>query len=104
MLRIRRLAGRGIVQANPGATARATAHLSDDTAPIGTFSPALTAEFLKPLLSSSRDGYWHFEMVHRTVVERRYECSRCHSPELPFAPVVTRQQRAAQTELCVNCH
>ena len=73
-------------------------------APTGNWNPALTAEFLKPMLSSSRDGYWHFEMVHRTVVERRYACARCHSPELPFAPVVTPQQRAAQTDVCVNCH
>jgi predicted CXXCH cytochrome family protein len=64
----------------------------------------LTAEFLKPLLARPRDGYWHFEMVHKTVVERRYECTRCHSAQLPFAPLVTRQQRSAQTEVCVNCH
>jgi len=99
-----RLAGRGIVQAGSGGTARAVVRPNETTASTGTFSPTLTAEFLKPMLSSSRDGYWHFEMVHRTVVERRYECARCHSPELPFAPLVTRQQRAAQTELCVNCH
>ncbi len=66
--------------------------------------PALTAADLKPMLSSSRDGYWHFEKVHGIVVDRGYECMRCHSPALPFAPVVTRDQRASQTELCINCH
>jgi hypothetical protein len=72
--------------------------------PQGNWNPTLTAEFLKPLLARPRDGYWHFEMVHKTVVERRYECGRCHSAQLPFASVVTRQQRAAQTDVCVNCH
>jgi succinate dehydrogenase/fumarate reductase flavoprotein subunit len=100
-----RLAGRGIAQARAsGGMVSAAVRTNETSAPTGTFSPTLTAEFLKPMLSSSRDGYWHFEMVHRTVVERRYECARCHSPELPFAPVVTHQQRAVQTEVCVNCH
>ncbi len=65
---------------------------------------SLSAETLKPLLSSSRNGYWHFEMVHKTVVEREYACTRCHSAALPPAPLVTRAQRAAQTGLCTNCH
>jgi succinate dehydrogenase/fumarate reductase flavoprotein subunit len=103
-----RLAGRAVAQAGAaGSTASAASaltHPNETPAATGTWNPTLTAESLKPMLSSSRDGYWHFEMVHRTVVERRYECARCHSPELPFAPVVTRQQRAAQTEVCVNCH
>jgi predicted oxidoreductase len=101
-----RLAGRAIVQARTatGGLASSVARLSESPTAPGSWTPTLTAEFLKPLLATPRNGYWHFEMVHKTVVERRYECTRCHSPELPFAPVVTRQQRAAQTELCVNCH
>jgi predicted CXXCH cytochrome family protein len=70
----------------------------------GNWNTTLTAEYLKPLLSSPRAGFWHFEQVHKTVVERGYECTRCHSPQLPFAPLSTRQQRVAQIELCVNCH
>jgi predicted oxidoreductase len=99
-----RLAGRSIAQAHGAAAPAARSAAAPETAPPGPWSPTLTAEFLKPLLSSPRDGYWHFEKVHATVIERDYECTRCHSPELPFAPVVTRQQRAAQVELCVNCH
>ena len=100
-----RLAGRSIAQAHDaaGAVAARTAGVSEPAAP-GAWNPGLTAESLKPMLSSPRDGYWHFEKVHATVVERAYECTRCHSPQLPFAPVVTRQQRTAQIELCVNCH
>jgi predicted oxidoreductase len=108
-----RLAGRSIAQAHAAANATPTpARTAPEPAPQRTFNPALTAEFLKPLLPSARSGpsatlragYWHFEQVHATVVERAYECTRCHSPELPFAPVVTRQQHEAQIELCVNCH
>ena len=72
--------------------------------PSAAMLPQLTAADLKPMLSSSRDGYWHFEKVHGIVVDRGYACTRCHSSNLPFAPVVTREQRASQTELCVNCH
>lgn len=101
-----RLAGRSLAQAHgsENGTALPPRPPDEQAVPQGTWNPTLTAEFLKPLLATSRDGYWHFEMVHKTVVERRYECTRCHSAELPFAPVVTRPQRAAQTEVCVNCH
>jgi predicted oxidoreductase len=101
-----RLAGRSVAQARAaaGGATDTGSQPSEPAAPAGNWNPTLTAESLTPMLSTSRDGYWHFEMVHKTVVERRYECARCHSPELPFAPVATRQQRAAQTELCVNCH
>jgi predicted oxidoreductase len=100
-----RLAGRSIAQAHAAAAASVVrAAPAPEPGPQAMFNPALTAEFLKPLLSSPREGFWHFERVHATVVERGYECTRCHSPQLPFAPVVTRQQRSAQIELCVNCH
>ena len=99
-----RLAGRSIAQAQSGANSAARRLTEPEAAPPPAWNPSLNTEFLKPMLSSPRDGYWHFEQVHKTVVERGYECARCHSPQLPFAPVVTRQQRAAQTELCVNCH
>jgi hypothetical protein len=56
----------------------------------------MSLDSLKPLLSTSRQGYWHFEVSHKTVVERGYECARCHSADLPFAPVTTRDTRAAE--------
>ena len=99
-----RLAGRSIARAGAAANAAARGPAEPEAAPQPAWNPSLNAEFLKPMLSSPREGYWHFEQVHTTVVERGYECTRCHSPQLPFAPVITRQQRAAQVELCVNCH
>jgi succinate dehydrogenase/fumarate reductase flavoprotein subunit len=96
-----RLAGQAVAVA-VGRARRAPAH--EPAAPRGAFNPAATADMLTPLLARPRDGYWHFEKVHQTVVERRYACTMCHSTDLPFAPVVARQQREAQLQLCTNCH
>jgi hypothetical protein len=68
------------------------------------FSRFGTAADLQPLLAKSRDGYWHFEVSHKTVVERKYACTLCHSAQLPFAPITTRAQREAQIDVCINCH
>ena len=99
-----RLAGKAVADAVTAGRAPAAIAAAPEPAARGTFNAAATAEMLKPLLAKSRDGYWHFEKVHQTVVERRYECTMCHSETLPFAPVATRQQRAAQTQVCTNCH
>jgi hypothetical protein len=64
----------------------------------------LTAEDLQALLAAGREGYWHFRVSHEMVLERRYECTRCHSPEVPFAPVNNRASKLALAELCSNCH
>jgi flavocytochrome c len=68
------------------------------------FNPNATAADLQPLLAKPRQGYWHFEVSHKTVIERKYSCSLCHTAELPFAPVATRAQRNVQTQVCINCH
>jgi succinate dehydrogenase/fumarate reductase flavoprotein subunit len=70
----------------------------------GNWKPALSAADLAPMLAEFRDGYWHFRASHRLVVERGYECARCHSARLPFSPLIDRQSRLAQTEVCTNCH
>jgi uncharacterized protein len=66
--------------------------------------PSLGAAELESLLATSRDGYWHFETSHAMVLEREYECTLCHSPEVPFFPVNNRASKSAQIELCSNCH
>ena len=97
-----RLAGRAIVQA---VGARGRPEADPPPAPAAPGPPlATTAEQLRPLLATPRDGYWHFEMAHAIVLEREYACTRCHSPERPFNLPATRQERLAQTETCTNCH
>jgi predicted oxidoreductase len=101
-----RLAGRTVareVGRRPG-PASSTAAASIQASALSGANVAMSLDSLKPLLSTSRQGYWHFEVSHKTVVERGYECARCHSAELPFAPVTTRAQRNAQTMICTNCH
>jgi predicted oxidoreductase len=69
-----------------------------------SFTSGLSATDLRALLAASRDGYWHFEMAHGIVLERGYDCSRCHSAELPFVTSNNRETRLAQTAICTECH
>jgi predicted oxidoreductase len=69
-----------------------------------SWSASLTAADLRALLTTERDGYWHFQMSHAMVLERGYECARCHSAQVPFAAVNNRASKLAQTEVCTNCH
>ena len=65
---------------------------------------ALGVDEVRALLAQSRDGYWHFERVHNLVLERGYECTDCHSAQVPFYAATTRAQKAAQTQVCDTCH
>jgi len=66
--------------------------------------PALGEEQVQALLAESRDGYWHFERVHHLVLERGYECTDCHSAQMPFYAATSRAEKAAQTQVCDACH
>jgi succinate dehydrogenase/fumarate reductase flavoprotein subunit len=70
----------------------------------GSFDSTLSADDLRALLASGREGYWHFEMAHGIVLERGYDCNRCHSANLPFRSVNNRAARTAQTAVCTTCH
>ncbi len=65
---------------------------------------ALGVDAVRALLAQSRDGYWHFERVHNLVLERGYECTDCHSAQVPFYAATSRAQKAAQTQVCDTCH
>ena len=69
-----------------------------------SFRADLGTNDLEALLATPRDGYWHFQKAHGIVLERGYECSRCHSAALPFRAVNNRETRLAQTAVCTNCH
>jgi transcription elongation factor Elf1 len=38
------------------------------------------------------------------VLEREYECARCHSAQVPFMALSNRESMLAQTQVCKNCH
>ena len=71
---------------------------------VGEWQAKLTSNDLEAMLSVQRDGYWHFQVSHQLVVERNYDCTSCHSAQLPFAPVIDRESRRLQTEVCTSCH
>lgn len=71
---------------------------------VGEWQPTLTSEGLEAMLAMQRDGYWHFQVSHQLVLERNYECTDCHSAQLPFAPVNDHASRLLQTEVCATCH
>jgi hypothetical protein len=58
--------------------------------------PALTA--------TSRPGYWHFERVHREVLDRAWPCTRCHKELSPFRAAGHTIDRIAQIDTCATCH
>jgi len=102
-----RIAGRTIVaaHANRDGALELRAPAAEDSMPApGDWEPSLTATELEALLATPRDGYWHFERSHELVLERQYQCTDCHSAEVPFFPVNNRTSKLAQAELCSTCH
>jgi predicted oxidoreductase len=99
-----RLAGRSIAAAYAAGPEKPAIEPSLPAPDAGNRQAALTAEDLESLLADSREGYWHFQVSHHLVLERGYACARCHSAQLPFAPLYDLQSVLAQTEVCTNCH
>jgi uncharacterized protein len=67
--------------------------------------PSLGEEEVRALLAASpRDGFWHFERVHNLVLERGYECTTCHSAQVPFYAAISRADKATQAQVCDTCH
>ncbi len=61
-------------------------------------------ESLPPLLDAKRPGYWHFEVAHRIVQERRLDCTACHAPEWPTQAATSANQHQLQLNACDTCH
>lgn len=47
---------------------------------------------------------WHFERVHRVVLDRAWTCTRCHKELAPFTAAAHRIDRMSQIDTCVTCH
>ena len=56
------------------------------------------------LLSQTRDGFWHFEKVHRATADRGLDCRHCHSELTPYRAENHRINRQTLTASCVLCH
>ncbi|MBI3861939.1 MAG: FAD-dependent oxidoreductase [Planctomycetia bacterium] len=59
---------------------------------------------LEQLLSQKRDGYWHFDYVHRTTSDRGLDCRNCHSELAPYRADDHRINRQSLATSCVMCH
>lgn len=64
----------------------------------------MTAVQLAELLKTSRDGYWHFEQVHRSVLRREWPCNECHSALVPQVPARDAATLRALSDTCDHCH
>ena len=68
------------------------------------WSPTMTVGQLRELLHSPREGYWHFEQVHQSVLRRELPCNECHSSLVPQAPARDVATLRALTDTCDHCH
>jgi uncharacterized protein len=69
-----------------------------------SWSPSMDATILTELVRTPRDGYWHFEQVHKSVLRRQYACTQCHSALVPQQTLHERSSWRAQTGTCDHCH
>jgi predicted oxidoreductase len=99
-----RLAGRSIADAYATQPQEPTVEFASPLPLSVSWQAGLDAAALNALLAEPRDGYWHFQKSHQLVLEREYSCERCHSAQLPLAPVSDRAGLYAQTAVCTNCH
>jgi uncharacterized protein len=61
-------------------------------------------EVLRQIIAQRRNGYFHFEKVHATVLARNYDCTKCHTEASPLAVTGDQLDRRAMTQSCVVCH
>ncbi len=61
-------------------------------------------DVLQALINTRRPGYWHFEISHALVLERAYECSRCHNADSPMTPAISAAQMLTRLDTCTTCH
>jgi flavocytochrome c len=55
-------------------------------------------------IATPRPGYTHFEKAHRLVIERGYDCGRCHAELAPYREGAHRIDRLRQIDNCAVCH
>jgi predicted oxidoreductase len=56
------------------------------------------------LASAKRNGYWHFENVHKLVLARKLNCVGCHAEMAPFRADGHRMDRQLLLTVCQHCH
>ncbi len=59
---------------------------------------------MQELLAEDREGYWHFQKVHRTTEEQGRDCRQCHSELTPYQADHHRMNPQSMTANCELCH
>ena len=100
-----RIAGRAIATAAGRAPVTTAASLTGSRPPAtAAVTQCAACHQMGVLLATPRQGYWHFERVHRRVSELKLECVACHAEMSPFRPERHRIDRVAQIDTCTHCH
>jgi predicted oxidoreductase len=55
-------------------------------------------------IAEKRPGFWHFEAVQRTVLDRGTDCRICHSDLIPYDETRHHIHLPTLTTTCVQCH
>lgn len=67
----------------------------------------LSCHALQTQVGEKRPGFWHFENVHRVVLDRQFTCTDCHGeiavPYVAESPT-HRVDRLRQLQMCTTCH
>ena len=66
--------------------------------------PCLSCHQLPSMIDKPRRGYWHFERVHKIVLETHRDCSECHSGMGKPATPQHRTNPLIQANSCTVCH
>ncbi|MEO8444497.1 MAG: FAD-dependent oxidoreductase [Gammaproteobacteria bacterium] len=97
-------AARSTVQPAPAPIAAPPAVKRSDDPTSRARAVTVPEALLPSLIEAKRPGYWHFEAAHRIVLERRLDCTSCHSPLWPTTAATTAPQRQLQLNACATCH
>jgi flavocytochrome c len=67
-------------------------------------SRCISCHDIPALLSQPRDGFWHFEKVHREITDRQIDCRHCHSELTPYRVEEHHINQQSLTASCILCH
>jgi uncharacterized protein len=67
-------------------------------------APCLSCHQLQSEIDKPRSGFWHFERVHRIVLETQRECTQCHSGIGDPSTPQHRINPLIQANSCTLCH
>ncbi len=59
---------------------------------------------LKSEVQQTRAGYWHFEAVHKVVMDRSLDCRQCHAELSPYDESRHKIHLPSLTASCFQCH